>query len=564
VSGRSTSFEIQVLRDKRWVTTDVLEDADQAVQFADNLAGKGNLEAVRVVRDFARLDGLHSENVIHEKTGTGGPAVAINISPVTDAPMCNEIGDFYALPARMVAGRLLRKYLDEVVLTPTELFHHAREMKRLADKDRLLMSAVDSVAGLQAPGGGAEGKARRDLLHKTWDQMVARAQQAAPPKLTPKATFKELSAASAKATEPRFACTVNMVTQLVEIRSWVGKLDRLLAWAAEDETSPGMALIDGVIADLMQPAEAIQDVLGYQANLAAALCQICDLIEGKAEPAKFAHAAFSALNRLFAENKLPEARESLLWRVVREIRGANPLSRNEPGQELECFVRLLTRLVGRQGVIGGAHMAEALVQRSIRFQTMGGASGLARAVDAIVIQLGDSCRKTIFFLDLAPIAPEITGSGPTVMQWLKTLAQAGRDIDHWVPRRFPPRERMLALTDCNKAVRENRVIEDEVRSALSTCTDETLASYLEKEEVIEKIDKPDDPLAFRALRLVKFLGSGVLIPGKSRDMAKQRILAHLRQPHFEEKFLASLPDKEQAEKHLRDFHRLLTESGFGN
>ncbi len=47
-------------------------------------------------------------------------------------------------------------------------------------------------------------------------------------------------------------------------------------------------------------------------------------------------------------------------------------------------------------------------------------------------------------------------------------------------------------------------------------------------------------------------------------MAHQRILTHLRQPQFEAKFLASIPDPTQAERHLREFHRLLVESGFGS
>jgi hypothetical protein len=89
-----------------------------------------------------------------------------------------------------------------------------------------------------------------------------------------------------------------------------------------------------------------------------------------------------------------------------------------------------------------------------------------------------------------------------------------------------------------------------------------LANYLKDEEVIEKIDKPGDPLALRALRLIKFCCSGALIQGKSLNLAHKRVLDHLRQPQFEEKFLSSIPDKSQAEAHLREFHRLLMSLDF--
>ncbi|HTH16055.1 MAG TPA: hypothetical protein VL974_05325, partial [Magnetospirillum sp.] len=97
---------------------------------------------------------------------------------------------------------------------------------------------------------------------------------------------------------------------------------------------------------------------------------------------------------------------------------------------------------------------------------------------------------------------------------------------------------------------------------LGSLVDEALAAYLVDEGVIEKIDKPDDPLALRAIRLIKFCGSGVLIEGKSLNLARARVIDHLRQPQFEEKFLASVPEPGKAEMHLREFHRLLVETGF--
>ncbi len=73
-----------------------------------------------------------------------------------------------------------------------------REMKRLTDKGRLLMSAVDQIAGLQAPDGGEAAKGRRDFLHKSWDQLFARARQATPDKPPKAATFKELAVIAGK------------------------------------------------------------------------------------------------------------------------------------------------------------------------------------------------------------------------------------------------------------------------------------------------------------------------------------------------------------------------------
>ncbi|MBF0305715.1 MAG: hypothetical protein HQL41_08725, partial [Alphaproteobacteria bacterium] len=48
----------------------------------------------------------------------------------------------------------------------------------------------------------------------------------------------------------------------------------------------------------------------------------------------------------------------------------------------------------------------------------------------------------------------------------------------------------------------------------------------------------------------------------SLDLARQRVIGHLRQSQFEQRFLASVPDAGQGEKHLREFHRILLQSGF--
>jgi len=558
---KSTSYEVQVLKDQRWVLSQVVGDENEAIQFADNLLSKSSYTAVRVVRDFARQDGLHSETVLVEKTKEQQKK-EISTAQVSDAPICTELADAYALSARMTIGRVFRAYLDEALITPTELLHNAREMKRLGDKGTLLMNAVDQVSALQAPGGGEEAKARRDFLHRSWDQLYERARKAASEKVPKALTFAEILARAGKTSEDKlFQARLLMAEQLLELRGWAAKLDKVLRWSAEEGAEAHMMLLDGLIADLLIPAETIQDLLGFQPNLAAALIQMCNLAAGKAEKAEQVSETFSALNRLLAEGKLPETQEALFNRVHRELRSANPLSRNEPSQEFEAFLRVLNRLVGPTDITGGPLMAEALTHRYVRSQNVGGQAGLQNAIDDLPIDLGGRCRGIVYLINLVE-APRFAEKFKDHI--LRKLGYWVDDagIDEWVPAKLPPPERMTALTNCFRAITQNQTLPEKLRADLANAADVVLVAYLEQSGVIEKIDKPEDPLAFRALRLVKFCGSGVLIKGKSLALAQKRVLGHLRQPNFEEKFLSSIPDKGQAEKHLREFHKLLVESGF--
>lgn len=562
MSERATSFEIQVLQDKRWILAEVVRDKESAVQFAENLLHKSNHEAVRVVRDFRRNDGLHSETVIHEKTA-GPHKVDLSLTLVSETPVCTQLADAYGLSSRLVIGRMLRRYLDDCLITPTELLHNARELKRLADKDRLLMSAIDRVASLQAAECGEDPGFRRDFLYKGWDQLIARARRAAPEKAPRNATLKDLAAAAGRTGEEfDFQCLVLMSAQLLDVRGWLAKLEMVLTWAGEADSAPRMALLDGLIADLLMAAQAIQDFLGFQANLGCALMQMCDLVEGAAEPAKFASDSFVAINRLFAEGRVPQTLEAVLNRLARELRSVNPLSRNQPDQEYELFVRLLNRLIDFRGVLGGSAVADALTQRHVRFHNIGGLSGIMTAINDIMAILVDGCRCTLYLIALTELPRGAERYETVPADFLAKVARSRHHIDAWVPVRLPPRERMATLTACHKAILAAKALPDKLKSELASQTDNVLARYLEDEQVIEKIDKLDDPLALRALRLVKFCNSGVLIAGRSLEMAQRRILDHLRQPQFEQKFLTSLPDPAQAERHLREFHHLLVSSGF--
>lgn len=567
MSPPNVSFEIQVLTDKHWVVAEFATDEAKAKAFADNLLQKGNHSAVRVVRDRRGADGLHKETVIQEKTATPKAGAAdVSLSPVKEAPVCRALADFYTLDARLTLGRLLRRYLDEVVVSPSELLHSGAEMKRFGDRGTLLFSSIDRISTLQAAASGEDGKARRDFLSKMWDEGMARARRFVASKPATPKTFADVLKGVAKGGDDHpYLCLSLMALRLLETRSWIGKLDILLGWAdevqAEAEPGPALALMDGIVADILNSAQLIQDLLGYQANLGAALCSLADLAEGKAEAAKFAPETFKGLNALFAKGVLPQARQVLLDRVVRELGGQNPLSRNEPKQEYEVCHKVMHRLVSHRGVLGGPETAEAVIHRVSRIHTHLGSVGAGQAVELALAALADNVLRVQFLLALGD-APVGRGMGRALTDLLVGRVQGAKGIDSWVPVRMPPPERMAGLAAANRSLLACQTVEVELRRDLAGVVDDILAAYLVDEGVIEKIDKPDDPLALRAIRLIKFCGSGVLIEGKSLNLARARVIDHLRQPQFEEKFLASVPEAGKGEKHLREFHRLLVETGF--
>ena len=179
LSTRQTTFEVQLCRDGRWIIAAQCDGHHEAQALALRLLGERDPEGVRVIRDTVGADLLHKEKVVFQKmndrpTARQEPTV---IGPIASAPVCPDLHAFYETESRLVMGRLFRRYLDAVVLTPTEILHAYRPLRRLMDRDTLFASAVDRVASLQAKASGEPFRSRREMMFKAAHDLAMRARQ---------------------------------------------------------------------------------------------------------------------------------------------------------------------------------------------------------------------------------------------------------------------------------------------------------------------------------------------------------------------------------------------------
>ncbi|HSV28969.1 MAG TPA: hypothetical protein VLL76_05405, partial [Candidatus Omnitrophota bacterium] len=100
------------------------------------------------------------------------------------------------------------------------------------------------------------------------------------------------------------------------------------------------------------------------------------------------------------------------------------------------------------------------------------------------------------------------------------------------------------------------------KARITAHIDEVLERFLKEEQIVERLDHHESPLRDRAMRLVQFCASGVLPPGKALALARERVVALLRQPDFDARFAEGIADGDLAQRSLRDFHALLTKAGF--
>jgi hypothetical protein len=559
------SFEISVLKDGRWSTDTISYSEAEARSLAKKFLADRKCEGCKIVRNWLRGDGTMTETEIFSEIRGARDDGPVRIAPIEAAPpKCEAPADYFGDSSRNVMNRLFRAYLEKVFLTPTELIYNYKELKRIQDKDNLVSSAVDRVAQLQTQDGDQDSKARREEIFKSIDQMSARARRIENLKLPKIAgrfseTISKVRGLGSGEDEEYLAMAV-LSRDLMDVRNWVGKLERLCTLAVEDTDPHAITMLDSVISDVLG-ANVVQEILGWQPSLGSAICTMIDLAEGRMTIEKSdAGESAEILNRLFAEHKLPVSRATMLDRAHRQLRSPNPLNRNESGKEQEEYKKVLLRVLGPTGFLSGAETAEALTTRQTRMVEQGGAAGRRAAIGLAFRAMPDKAFGVIYICELA--ASEYATEHAADMAEQMEFVFACRNIGDLCERTLSPKDRMTRATNAHRVAMAS-VLPAPIKKKLADFIDGILEKYLIDEQIIEKLDHPDSHLRDRAVRLVQFCAAGVLPEGRAMTRARQRILTLLRQPSFDAHFVDGIADPAKASKALRDFHQLLVRAGFG-
>jgi hypothetical protein len=563
VSRRQGQFEVQVYQRDHWVIDCQHSDETSAVAYARAQVNQGRVEGVRVLKQWTRADGAVVENELFCQFRPQNNRIMIQT--IEHAERCEAMPDYYGAESRMTVGRVLRSYLDQVVVTPTELMHNYAELKRLRDKDNLVPSAIGHVAQVQSGGTGGDTRGRRDEMFDVLEKMTERARLAAKADLPSVKSIafdkmrRELSARSG-ADEGDYLSLVALSRELVGMRNWGLKMGFLLNLVGTDgDIHPdSMALIDGVMADILGSATMVQDLLGQQPNLAAAIISLADLADGKLDVSKRPGDDFAVpLNRLFAKRKVPATRKVLLDWLRRQLRGNQPLNRHEPDRERETFEKLAGRLIRPGGVVGGGAVAEGLTLRRMQFIPEGGQIGRQRAIEGVLADLRDAADKIRYLVALLG-----SGMAESLGEFIRgRISFLLADYVNFVNPHRSSKENLERLTKLWREMRDADAPPED-RAMVAGIIDELLVRYIEDTRLIEKLDDPTALLRYRAIRLIQLCASGALESPKALEIARVRVVDHLRQPNFEQKFVADIKEPEAQAQALKDFFALLMKAGF--
>lgn len=568
------TFEILTMREDSW-SIEATATSQQAAQAeAMKLLGKPGVQGVRVVKESGKLiSQLKPTDILFEKIKPKGEE-KVFVQHIADAPVCETAEELFERPARLTINQLFRSYLDKNNITAAELMHSAKEMKRLLDEGTLIMSAATKVGTLQVKKvEGSTANGRRDLMFRFVNEINAKARMAADKRL-PRIRHAGFSEAvgqifASTGDDAAYLARVAMTVELVDTRSYLGKLGQALDWANTAETEEGFAALDYFISDMLWNAEVLKELLGHQRDMGSALVALICFANGEPlgeelpeelGPEHPRYAAFH-LNRLIGEGRLPESQAVLFDRVRRNLEGLNPLTRGDREEEREVFFGLLDKLIPDINVLGGASMAEAVTARQSTIINKGGQKGMKEAAASMLPTLADAGRKTGYLLALleSPLGQDVLRTD--IDHHLDAILVNPPSVNHIVADKIPPNKKMQKLTSIYNRIKNSALPED-AKQKLAQRLDDLLASYIVDGKILDKINNPERPLHVRAFMLVSMVQPEMLPRGKASSLAREIIINHLKRPNFEAELVAEIPDPNEKAKTLRQFHEQLNRCGF--
>ena len=556
------SFEILTMRDGRWLTSSIVDKEEQAIASAQRLFGDRKCEGVKVVSMTERPNGSSFEKEIFARTRSVQEEETVAVSQVSHAPPpCQSVDEFYTYDSRVLMNKLFRSYCDQVFVTPTELLYDSRELKRLEDKGGQINLAIDRVATLQTRLYQADTKSRKEQMFRALETIkvrAARSDKVTAPPIT--ARFSDVMKAIPAADEtPEYMALKALTKDLLFHRNWAQKLERLCRLALKETDSDALALLDGVIADVLG-TNVVQDILGYQPNLGQAICRLIDLSEGcLPEQPNDAGDATTLLNDLFSKRALPISSKCLVDRAHYQIRSHSPLSRTQPENEQEVYRQVAERLLLPSGLYDGTNTAEALTYRFGRLLPVGGKEGRRKAIAGTFRTMPDKVAGIIYLCEMMKL-PDIEEYMDEVNERFEDIMYT-RHISELCIKGLSGRDRLIRATGGYTAIM-NSPLPDKFKAKLAERIDAIVDRFLVDEQIIEKMNDPEIHLRERTSRLLQFCSAGILPPdGKAMTRAKTRVIEMLRQPNFEEHFVEGIADPALVQQTLRLLDALMTKAG---
>lgn len=462
---------------------------------------------------------------------------------VVERSYCTNIEDFASVAAREMMGRYLGSFLDPLVITPAELVHSSKYLKRLSDSGRVLMNAVDKVATLQAKAKNVSAAPRVKELHvlvstgvrKAWDED----KEKPVPSVNATTFLKHVEAVRAAGAERDHQIGRLLTEVLFQQKTWRDKATTLMGLLTQTKGSPLFTFMEPWLAETLRSDQALDQLLGFADRLEDRCADLADLWRGALQVRETAAPIMAEINALIAEGVAPNCRNSVEYGLLRTLAAKEPLRSAEPELEIQAIFDMFRKLWNGGDICGGAKTVGNLERRQNRWITTEGVTDLLRERKVVADRLA-------YLMALSTLA-----IGPSNRSTLKTFIDHYFGDQDFVPRTIggsePPVPKMQTLTTIYKALKSSWLPENEKYPAMAK-VEQAQIELLKRARLFEQIEKKSGGTAQKVLTLVDLARKGTFIEGEPLAMLGPVLQTYLRDPTFLGEYVAGASGEDRAKK----------------
>jgi hypothetical protein len=461
---------------------------------------------------------------------------------VIEQSYCTKVDDLFTPATCDLIGRYLGNFLNQLVITPTELVHSAKYQKRLHDAGRTLMNAVDKVGTFQARHKSENVTTRIRDLHdlvsdasrKVWDDERERPIPAVKPE-----TFAD-AIDQLPAGERSYLGNRILTEHLSQHKVWKDKIEALLRILSLCDGRAAYALVEFQLGETVRREPALDHLLGMTEYQETRCNELVDLWKG-VWPENDNRTMAKEIAALIAADKAPTAKAAFESTLLRTLSGKMPLRSNEPRAELQSVFNLAKRMwVDQlQAPIGGTKTLTLLEKRQSRHLNAEGVTDILREQRVLADRL----------LALTELAGMAIGQASRGV--IKTFVDhyfGNRDL---IPRLLSGQEqpvpKLQTLTQIHRALKASWLAEEDKARAM-TQIESAQADLVKRSRLFEQIEKKAETPAQKALTLIDLCRKATFIEGPTLDNVRLQAQAYMRDPQFLPGYLAGAEGEERERK----------------
>ena len=514
-----------------WLLHDVATDRENAISMAESLMADQRATGVKVVKETYNGDtgdylSLKIFEDGHTKLKTKAAA-----EDVPHALPCFKPDDLFSYHARATMARLLGDFLARQKLTVTELIHRADALERLEATGTLFQHCVQKIAVAQASSTTTSVQQIIKNLHELTSKAIARIYRDTRRKYFPVAKAGEFGALAEKlAAESDGLYLLNgaLAHHLGEAKNWNGKLLSLLAIMRElPNEGPGrtllMGAVDTLVAEILNGAAALHELIGETENLGAALLVLVDLFLGQLPEDRTKHEGLTLLARHFNADKLPDARAAVARRISAELRSVRRLCPVSLVSELKILRSIANKLVLGEGkYLSHEDIIATFTLRSRRLV----------ANESVAEHLAEAAAPDDKLERLLLIEENIVGveNKRQLACFAMPILTSASFESHFIAAKTPPLARLRRLAELQARTRRSG-FQDKERADICEILDKIAVAVETHSKILTSIEKIPNPVD-RVVAALRLCVEGIVTEGRLSAKARAIVIASLGVPGF--------------------------------